>query len=62
VEVILRPENLAEALEFRSRTGATPLAGGTDLMVRHRAKNGLPPTVPTPVLFVDSFRVAGSSS
>jgi xanthine dehydrogenase iron-sulfur cluster and FAD-binding subunit A len=54
-EVILRPENLAEALEFRSRTGATPLAGGTDLMVRHRAKNGLPPTVPTPVLFVDSL-------
>jgi len=55
MDLILRPENLAEALEFRSRTGAAPLAGGTDLMVRHRAKNGLPPTVPTPVLFVDAL-------
>ncbi len=56
-----RPSTLTEALEIRSEyagtgTPATPMAGGTDLMVRHRAKNGLAPTVPGPVVFVDGIR------
>ncbi|MCK5735064.1 MAG: FAD binding domain-containing protein, partial [Spirochaetaceae bacterium] len=50
-----RPENLKEALEFRAETAAKPFAGGTDLMVRYRGKNGIPPTVPGPVLFIDGI-------
>lgn len=51
-----RPATLAEALEIRAAEKAVPLAGGTDLMVRYRAKNGLPPRVPGPVMFVDAIR------
>jgi len=50
-----RPDTLKEALEIRAETAAKPFAGGTDLMVRYRAKNGMPPTVPEPVLFVDGI-------
>lgn len=50
-----KPKSLSEALDIRKTTGATPFAGGTDLMVRHRAKNGLPPAVPGPLLYVDSL-------
>lgn len=50
-----RPATLAEALEIRSNHQALPMAGGTDLMVRYRAKNGLAPTIPGPVLFVDAL-------
>ena len=51
-----RPETLAEALEIRAAENAVPLAGGTDLMVRYRAMNGLGPRVPGPVMFVDGIR------
>ncbi len=47
------PDSLAEALDIRSRVNALPLAGGTDLMVRYRAKNGLEPSLPGPVMFVN---------
>jgi len=50
-----RPETLKEALNIRADISARPFAGGTDLMVRYRAKNGMPPTVPGPVLFVDGI-------
>ena len=49
------PASLAEALELRASEGTVPFAGGTDLMVRHRAKHGLPPTVPGPVMFVNAL-------
>ncbi len=50
-----RPDTLKEALNIRADISAKPFAGGTDLMVRYRAKNGMPPTVPGPVLFVDGI-------
>jgi CO/xanthine dehydrogenase FAD-binding subunit len=51
-----RPASLAEALEIRRKTGALPFAGGTDLMVRYRAKNGLAPAIDGPVLFIDAIQ------
>jgi len=51
-----RPTGLDEALEIRSRTAALPFAGGTDLMVRYRAKNGMGPTLPSPILFLDAIK------
>ncbi len=50
-----RPPSLTEALEYRASTAAIPFAGGTDLMVRYRAKNGMPPTIPGPVMYVDAL-------
>jgi CO/xanthine dehydrogenase FAD-binding subunit len=47
-----RPSTLKEALGIRADIPARPFAGGTDLMVRYRAKNGMPPAVPGDVLFV----------
>jgi CO/xanthine dehydrogenase FAD-binding subunit len=47
-----RPGSLKEALGIRADIPVRPFAGGTDLMVRYRAKNGMPPTVPGDVLFV----------
>ncbi len=50
-----RPASLTEALKHRASTGAVPFAGGTDLMVRYRAKNGMPPAIPGPVMYVDAL-------
>lgn len=47
-----RPKSLAEALEIRARTGAVPLAGGTDLLVRRRSWAGTLPEIDEPVLFI----------
>ncbi len=49
------PRSLQEALEIRSRTGAIPLAGGTDLLVRHRSWTGTLPDIHEPVLFVGAL-------
>jgi CO/xanthine dehydrogenase FAD-binding subunit len=46
---------LDEALAFRTRTGAIPFFGGTDLMVRYRGYSGTGPTMPGPVLFLDAI-------
>ncbi|MDA3948845.1 MAG: FAD binding domain-containing protein [Spirochaeta sp.] len=51
----LRPRDLDEALALRTRTGATPFFGGTDLMVRHRGYTGTGPKIPGPVLFLDAI-------
>lgn len=62
-----KPDTLTEALRIREKTSALPFAGGTDLMVRYRAKNGMPPTIEGPVIFVDTIselrviREAGSA-
>jgi len=50
-----KPTSLAEALEIRSDTHAIPFAGGTDLMVRFRARDGMAPSFKLPILFVDSL-------
>ena len=47
-----RPLSLEEALQLRSSCITTVIAGGTDLLVRHRSWSGLPPTLPAPVLMV----------
>ncbi|MFP4431979.1 MAG: FAD binding domain-containing protein [Spirochaetaceae bacterium] len=49
------PQSLEEALDIRSRTGAIPLAGGTDLLVRHRSWTGTLPDIHEPVLFVGAL-------
>lgn len=49
------PRTLEEALEIRGRTGAIPLAGGTDLLVRHRSWTGTLPEVHGPVVFVGAL-------
>lgn len=46
------PRTLEEALEIRARTGAIPLAGGTDLLVRRRSWAGTLPEIDEPVVFI----------
>jgi len=48
------PRTLKEALEIRARTGAIPLAGGTDLLVRRRSWAGTLPEIDEPVVFIGS--------
>lgn len=45
------PETLAEALAVRAETGAVPLAGGTDLLVKRSRGPGVPARFEEPVLF-----------
>lgn len=49
---VYRPENLQEALAIRQQEQALPLAGGTDLMVRHRSWSGVVPTFSRPLLLM----------
>ena len=55
----LRPETLREAVEMMAGTGAIPLAGGTDLMVRHKRQGGLIPRFEKPVLFIGHIEELG---
>lgn len=50
-----KPASLADALKKRSNKHAVPFAGGTDLMVRFRARDGMAPSFGLPILFVDSL-------
>lgn len=47
-----RPSSLAEALEIRGREKTIPLAGATDLYVRHRRGGGMPPDIAHPLLYI----------
>jgi CO/xanthine dehydrogenase FAD-binding subunit len=51
-----RPESFKEALRIRRDNRVVPLAGGTDLMVKHRRHTGLPPRFEAPVLFLGHLR------
>ena len=51
-----RPKNLKEALSIRSEHGATPLAGGTDLMVRYQSWTGTLPLFPNSIMFVGHLK------
>ncbi len=51
-----RPGTLREALEIRRERRAIPLAGGTDLLVRHRRGAGLLPAFDREVLLLDGIR------
>lgn len=52
---VFKPTSLAEALRIRADKHAIPFAGGTDLMVRFRARDGMAPSFKSPILFVDSL-------
>jgi CO/xanthine dehydrogenase FAD-binding subunit len=47
-----RPETLSEALELRATHNAVPLAGGTDLLVRHRSWAGTLPRLTGAVIYI----------
>lgn len=47
-----RPQNLREALQIRNSEKTVVLAGGTDLMVKHRVGSGVIPQFEHPVLFI----------
>jgi xanthine dehydrogenase FAD-binding subunit len=47
-----RPANLKEALSIRGDKGSTPLAGGTDLMVRYQSWTGTLPLFTNSIMFV----------
>lgn len=47
-----RPPTLSEALDIRGRETTIPLAGATDLYVRHRRGGGLPPDLAHPLLYI----------
>ncbi|NQT59667.1 MAG: FAD binding domain-containing protein [Bacteroidetes bacterium] len=49
------PKTLTEAAQIRKETGAVPIAGGTDLMVRYRNIAGTLPTFPWPVMFISNL-------
>jgi len=47
-----RPKDLKEALSIRANHGSTPLAGGTDLMVRYKSWAGTTPLFTNSIMFV----------
>jgi len=49
------PKTLTEAAAIRKETGAVPIAGGTDLMVRYRNIAGTLPTFPWPVMYISNL-------
>jgi xanthine dehydrogenase FAD-binding subunit len=49
------PKTLTEAAKIRKETGAVPIAGGTDLMVRYRKIAGTLPTFPWPVMIISNL-------
>ena len=51
-----RPKDLKEALSIRAEYGATPLAGGTDLMVRYQSWTGTLPLFKNSVMFVGHLK------
>lgn len=53
---IYRPETLAQAVDTLSVGEHTLFAGGTDLMVHHKARLGLLPSFSKDVVFVDTIK------
>jgi len=51
-----RPKDLKEALSIRAEYGATPLAGGTDLMVRYQSWTGTLPLFTNSIMFVGHLK------
>lgn len=51
-----RPKDLKEALSIRAEHGATPLAGGTDLMVRYQSWTGTLPLFKNSIMFVGHLK------
>ncbi len=49
------PKTLIAAVKIRKETGAVPIAGGTDLMVRYRNIAGTLPTFPWPVMYISNL-------
>ena len=51
-----RPKDLKEALSIRAEQGSTPLAGGTDLMVRYQSWTGTVPLFTNSIMFVNHLK------
>lgn len=51
-----RPKDLKEALQIRAQYGSTPLAGGTDLMVRYQSWTGTVPLFTNSIMFVGHLK------
>ncbi len=49
------PESLDEALKIRKETGATVLAGGTDLMVQHYSGTDVSPEFSKPIVIISNL-------
>jgi xanthine dehydrogenase FAD-binding subunit len=50
------PASFEDAVRIRRETGAVPVAGGTDLMVRYRSPAGTLPGFPWPVMFISGLK------
>ena len=51
-----RPKDLKDALNIRAEYSATPLAGGTDLMVRYQSWTGTLPLFKNSIMFVGHLK------
>lgn len=49
---LIKPNNLEEALEYVSKKNMILFSGGTDLMIRHRARAGIRPDFKEDVLYI----------
>lgn len=56
VEACYIPKTLAEALKIRAEVGAVPLAGGTDLLVQNRTREGIPCSFDYPVMIIAQLK------
>lgn len=48
-----RFERLDETLSQLNREDCAIIAGGTDVMVLHKSRRGVPPKIPKPIVFID---------
>ncbi|WP_230137780.1 FAD binding domain-containing protein, partial [Peribacillus frigoritolerans] len=48
-----RFERLDETLSQLNREDCAIIAGGTDVMVLHKSRRGVPPKIPKPIVFIN---------
>jgi len=53
---VIRPHDMTQALDLLSQRKLTVFAGGTDLMIRHRARAGTLPDFPHDVLLINELK------
>ncbi|MDF2859366.1 MAG: hypothetical protein K0Q87_5217 [Neobacillus sp.] len=51
--IAYRFERLDQTLSQLNQENCTIIAGGTDVMVLHKSRRGVPPKIPRPVVFID---------
>lgn len=50
-----RFDRLDQTLSQLNKENCTIIAGGTDVMVLHKSRRGVPPKIPNPVVFIDQL-------